>query len=99
MDVRSVKGDKVDLVVGMWYVGVKVRDDAPMIPADNWHWGCGELGQYVGNGEFYDDDSDEPVDFGGYDYIVEQHMGKIHDQRAEDEHNYNAMIGASLRRA
>jgi hypothetical protein len=77
MDVRKIDGTKTEPVVGMWYVGVQISKDAPMIPAANWHWGAGELAQYVGNGEYYDEHATEPTDFGAYDYIVEQHMGKI----------------------
>ena len=77
MDVRKADGSKTELVAGMWYVGVNVRDDAPMIPAANWHWGAGEIAQYVGENEFYDEKAEEPTDFGAYDYIVESHMGKI----------------------
>lgn len=78
MDVRNAKGEKVELVVGMWYVGCNVRDDAPMIPAANWHWGSGAIAQYVGENEFYDEGEDEPTNFRDhYDYIVESHMGKI----------------------
>ena len=77
MDIRKADGSKAELVVGMWYVGCNIRDDAPMIPAANWHWGAGEIAQYVGENEFYDDGCDEPTDFRAYDYIVESHMGKV----------------------
>lgn len=84
MDVRNANGEQVALVVGMWYVGVN-RDQGisfdepllPMIPASNWHWGCGEIAQYVGDNEFYDEHADEPTRLQDYDYIVEQHMGKL----------------------
>lgn len=77
MDVRNSKGEQVELVIGMWYVGVDVGEDAPMIPAPNWHWGCGEIAQYVGDSEFYDEHADEPTRLQDYDYIVEQNMGKL----------------------
>ena len=76
MEVRKADGSKTELVVGMWYVGVNISADAPMIPAANWHWGAGEIAQYVGDGEFYDQGCDEPTRLQNYDYIVESHMGK-----------------------
>jgi hypothetical protein len=77
MNARNAKGEQVSFVPGMWYVGVNVKDDAPMIPANNWHWGAGEIAQYVGENEFYDDGCDDPTDFSVYDYLVECHMGKL----------------------
>ena len=77
MDIRNAKGEKVELIPGMWYVGVNVSSDAPMIPAANWHWGAGEIAQYVAGGEFYDDGAEQPTRMQDYDYIVEQHMGKL----------------------
>jgi hypothetical protein len=77
MEVRNAKGEKAELVNGMWYVGVNLSKDAPMIPAPNWHWGSGEIAQYVGDNEFYDEGCDEPTDMRRYDYIVESHMGRV----------------------
>lgn len=81
MDIRKADGSKTELVAGMWYVGCNVKDDAPMIPAPNWHWGSGTIAQYVGDGEFYDDGPIEPIDetraMRRYDYLVESHMGKL----------------------
>ncbi len=81
MNVRNAKGEQIALVVGMWYVGVNLEDcsgeSVPIIPGPNWHWGAGEIAQYVGDGEFYDEHADEPTRLQDYDYIVEQHMGKL----------------------
>lgn len=80
MDVRTAEGKQTELIVGMWYVGVGNLDSIdppPMIPAENWHHHAGEIAQYVGDGQFYDEGCDEPTDFDRYDYIVESHMGKL----------------------
>lgn len=69
-DVRNSKGEQVSLVVGMWYVG--------MNSLENDHdSGAGEIAQYVGDGEFYDEGCDEPTRMQDYEYIVESHMGRI----------------------
>ncbi len=77
MDVRNSKGEKVSLIPGMWYVGVNLSDDAPMIPANNWHWGAGIIAQYVGDNEFYEENDYNKAPMQDYDYIVEQNMGKL----------------------
>jgi hypothetical protein len=64
----------------MWYVGVGSLDSdvyAPMVPEHNWHHHAGEIAQYVGDNEFYDEGSNDPTDFQRYEYIVESHMGKL----------------------
>ncbi len=77
MNAVDNAGKEVELIVGAWYMGVNISDDAPMIPAPNWHWGAGEIAQYVGDGEFYDDDAEGPTRMQDYDYIVFSHMGKV----------------------
>lgn len=78
MNIRKADGSKAELVEGMWYVGVNVRQDAPMIPAANWHWGSGTIAQYVGEGCFCDDGPrDETAAMRRYDYLVESHMGTL----------------------
>ena len=71
-DVRNLKGEPIALIVGQYYVGVEIQNDAPMIPAANWHWGAGEIAQYVGENEFYDQGADKPTRMQDYDYLVEQ---------------------------
>lgn len=73
MDVRDIAGNKVELKIGAWYVGVNLSDDAPMIPAPNWHWGAGTIAQYVGEDCFYDDGEDDEADMRDYDYLVFQY--------------------------
>lgn len=69
MDVRNAKGEQVQLVPGMWYVGMNSLSCSMQ--------GEGEIAQYVGEGEFYDEDCDEPTDMQDYEYILELHMGKL----------------------
>lgn len=69
-DVRNAKGEQVQLVVGMWYVGMN------WLLNDN-DSGAGEIAQYVGDGEFYDQGCDEPTRMQDYEYIIESHMGRI----------------------
>lgn len=76
MIIKDAAGNDVQLIPQAWYIGVNVQDDAPMIPAPNWHWGAGEIAQYVGNGEFYDEGADTPTRMDRYDYIVFSHLGK-----------------------
>jgi hypothetical protein len=72
MEARNQKGEKVELVAGMWYVGVEVIDQEP--PR------YGVIAQYVGDGEFYDDDKYDPQEVQmqrHYDYVLEQNMGSL----------------------
>ena len=52
--------------VNMWYVGFSIEEEQERD-------GC--IAQYVGNGEFYDDDAEDATDMRGYDFIAESHMG------------------------
>lgn len=55
--------------VGKWYCGFDSRTDfktGEKFELD------GALGQYVGEGAFYDDAEDDEVILSGYDYLVEQ---------------------------
>lgn len=70
LDIRNKEGKQVELVEGMWYVGVNHLDS----DSDS---GYGEIAQYVGNDEFYDEGSDEPTRMQDYEYLVESHMGRI----------------------
>jgi hypothetical protein len=69
MDVRNGKGEKVELVPGMWYVGMNSLTCSMQ--------GEGEIAQYVGEDEFYDEGCDEPTRMQDYEYIVESHMGRL----------------------
>ena len=69
MDVRNTRGEQVTLVEGMWYVGMDSIECTLQ--------GAGEIAQYVGEGEFYDQGCDTPTDMEAYTYILESHMGKL----------------------
>lgn len=64
-DVRTVEGKQTELQVGRWYVGMNWLRNVD----DN---GAGEIAQYVGDDEFYDEGCDEPVRMQDYEYLLEQ---------------------------
>lgn len=70
MDIRNSKGEQVELIPGMWYVGMNYLEQVE-------DTGAGEIAQYVGDGEFYDEGCDDPTDMQAYEYILESHMGKL----------------------
>lgn len=97
LDIRNKDGKQVELVEGMWYVGVNWNQPVylnnkaqfsnehgeplgmeAIIGRDNaGRCDYGEIAQYVGEGEFYDEGCDEPTRMQDYEYIIESHMGRI----------------------
>lgn len=59
-DVRDGFGNQVELIEGKWYCGFDEdgRDQG--------------LAEYVGEGQFYDDDIDRSQEMRGYSYLVQQ---------------------------
>jgi hypothetical protein len=73
MDIRNQKGERVELVPGMWYIGMNSLSCSTQ--------GEGAIAQYVGDGCFCDEnyqdaDYQEP-DMQDYEYLRESHMGKL----------------------
>jgi hypothetical protein len=63
-------------IINGWYVGMGWMDcslGAQISEHDNTDE-AGAIAQYVGDGEFYDDDSDTPIRMQDYDHIVFSHM-------------------------
>ena len=81
MDVRTVSGEKAELKVGMWYVGVNWLHNLCGPEDGRPDPDFGAIAQYVGDGEFYDDEDEygecKPVRMQDYEYIMEQNMGRL----------------------
>lgn len=56
--------------VGKWYCAVEIVED--LDSTSGWGNSPGVLAEYVGDGEFYDGDSDETQNMRYSDYLVEQ---------------------------
>ena len=68
MDVRK-NGQPAELELGAWYVGYNSLSCTLQ--------GAGEIAQYVGDGEFYDEGAETPTDFDDYEHIEFSHAGKL----------------------
>jgi hypothetical protein len=75
-------------ILGGWYVGygwtppVYIQDDGSLGPlsavlSEPDPTQDGAIAQYVGEGEFYDEDCDEPTRMQDYDHIVFSHQGRL----------------------
>lgn len=65
--IGSIHSIPLKPTVGKWYCGFEIRVD----DVDSEYEMSGSLGRYESDGEFYDE-SDNPVDMHGYDFLVEQ---------------------------
>lgn len=70
LDVRNSKGEQVALITGMWYVGMNWLESIE-------DTGAGEIAQYIGDGQFYDEGAEEPTRMQDYEYLLESHMGRL----------------------
>lgn len=61
-------------IIGGWYVGFDTRKDAKT--GEEWERD-GAIAQYVGNGEFYEEDHDFPTDMRSYEYIGFSHVSEV----------------------
>lgn len=55
--------------VGKWYCGFSI-DDA--FRAETGYDRGGEIAEYVGEDQFYDEDAENETDMAAYDYLVQQ---------------------------
>lgn len=60
--------------VGGWYAGFLIRTDHH---TDEEYSSTGAIAQYVGDGQFFDEDDEDPTDMGYYDYIVYQFSSSL----------------------